>query len=281
MRLISLLLASVLFVTNAPLPVSAEMLKTPEQFRAHRHKNFVTYFDLAKRAYDAGDWERAKNFLEEAERNTNNSDEELNVFAHLADTFKRLGDKRVSEGGEYDNLEYRSALHYVDAALEINPSIAELQQLKASIPRYSNRREQAEAKERWRREDEARRAEKRKREEEASARISNSEKAAATLVGVAAIALGAKVLLRLGAKAAASDGSPAFGGTADGATGNDEFQCELRCVSPARVVVFSVLAHNQSEAVQIAGSHSVEVCHYAASGSSTPYQLEYDKCHRQ
>lgn len=281
MRLISLLLASAIAMTSAPLPSSAEMLKTPEQFRAHNLKQYTQYMELGKRAYDAKDWQRSNNFLQSAEQYARTPDEEIRVFGALAETFKLLGDKKVAEGGEYDNLEYKSAFFYVEKALELNPSIADLQKLRASIPRYSNRREQAEAKERWRREDEARRAEKRKREEEASARISTGEKAAATLVGVAAIALGTKALLSLGAKALATDGTPAFGGTVSGATGNDEFQCELRCVAPARVVVFSVLAHDQTEAVHIAGYHSVEVCHIQGGGSSTPYQLEYDKCHRR
>jgi len=254
---------------------------TPETYRAKIIKEYRQDFEGAQKAMVAKDWERMKNFLYDAEHKTTSQDEDLRVQAGLAIAFKGLGDEHVAKHGEYDNMYYRDALSCVNAALEMAPGNPQLLKLKSEIPVFKSRREQAEAKERWRREDEARRAEKRKREEEASARISTGEKAAATLAGVAAIALGTKALLSLGAKALATDGTPAFGGTVSGATGNDEFQCELRCVAPARIVVFSVLAHNQSEAVQIAGSHSVEVCHIQGGGTSTPYQLEYDKCHRR
>lgn len=280
MRLVSLLLASAIAMTSIPLPSSAEML-TPETYRAKIIKEYKLDMEGAQRAIEAKNWERAKNFLYDAEHKTTSRDEDLLVQAGLAFAFKGLGDDHVANGGEYDNMYYRDALSAVNAALEFAPENPHLLQLKGDIPVFKSRREQAEAKERWRREDEARRAIKRKQEEEEAAKIPTSTKAAATFLGVAAIALSTKALLSLGANALAKDGTPAFGGTVSGATGDDEFQCELRCVAPARVVVFSVLAHDQTEAVHIAGYHSVEVCHIQGGGSSTPYLLEYDKCHRR
>ena len=269
MKLLRILFVSVSCLSLV-LPVTAQMM-TPAQMREHRSNSFKTHFALGERNFSRGQYKAAAEALNLAQGYATTQEEEFNVYAALAETYKKLGDAAVKSGESPDNIYYRSARQSATSALDLNPSHGPLRALLAEIPSFNNRRERAAAKSQWQQEDDARRQVERKRVEEQRARSGNGSNDVVALAGAA-------LMIYLGGKAIGAAGNYFLGGMATGASGDTKYQCRVQCLRPNRSVFIPVMAGSRAEAASIVTKQAHNVCEYQGSGSATYITLEPEKC---